>query len=297
MIKKNQVENICKKLNTKLIAYKFLAKGNHNINYVLETDKEKFVLRIDNNKQFKNLKKEYKLLKSLSLGLAPKVFLFDSSRKIIEMDYLIEEFIEGIHPPNKPTDNFVITMAKWFKELHKNKRKTKPYSVKSAVKPYYNNYLKYKQYINNITLSKKLEMCINKGLKICIENNKIFSDRKLCSLLHNDSSRENIFYKKDKVKLIDWEFAGYGMPEREIVYFIDSYILSRKQIKLFLKSYGYPNTSVSRKKLYIFYLILLFSSIGYSLWSLGLTKKIKEKNNRLLKDINLLEKLLSGQMF
>ena len=89
MIKKNQVENICKKLNTKLIAYKFLAKGNHNINYVLETDKEKFVLRIENNKQFKNLKKEYKLLKSLSLGLAPKVFLFDSSRKIIEMDYFV----------------------------------------------------------------------------------------------------------------------------------------------------------------------------------------------------------------
>src|SRR3989344_2616731 len=149
MIKKTQIEIICKKLNTKLINYKFLAKGNHNINYLLKTNKGKFVLRIENNKQFKNLKKEYKLLKSLKGGLAPNVFLFDHSHKIIEKDYLIEEFIEGNHPSEKPTDNFVVTMARWFKELHKNTKKSKNYGLRSSVKPYYNNYLKYKHHIKD----------------------------------------------------------------------------------------------------------------------------------------------------
>ena len=296
MIKKSQVESICEKLNCNLINYKFLAKGNHNINYLLETNIEKFVLRIENNKQFKNLKKEYTLLKSLKKSLAPKVFLFDNSHKILETDYLIEEFIEGKHPSEKPTDNFIITMAKWFKELHKNIKKSKNYSAKSEVRPYYKNYLKYKSNIKENSLSKKLEAYMNKAISICKENDKIFSNTKAFSLLHNDSSRENIFYKKNNVKLIDWEFAGYGLPERELVYFMDSYDLTAKQIKLFLKSYGYHDNELAKKKLSLSYVILLCGSIGYSLWRLNLIKDKKSKeetNKRLLRDIEL----LSGKLF
>lgn len=295
MIRKSKVEVICKRLDVELISYKFLAKGNHNINYLVKTSKGNFLLRIENNKQFKNLKKEYNLLRSLKEGLAPKVSLFDNSHKILSTDYLIEEFIEGNHPSKNSTDNFVIIMAKWFKELHNNTKKSKNYSVKTAVKPYHKNYLKYRHHIRDQILSKKLDIYMNQTLKICKENDKLFSNIKTLSLLHNDSSRENIFYYKDKVKLIDWEFAAYGLPEREIVYFFDSYDLTDKQIKLFLESYGYPNNRIAKKKLEIQYIILLCSSIGYSLWRLDLVKdrkSRKEINKRLSRDI----KLLSGKV-
>ena len=38
VISKNQVEKICKRLKEKLESYKFLAKGNHNDNYYIETN-------------------------------------------------------------------------------------------------------------------------------------------------------------------------------------------------------------------------------------------------------------------
>ncbi len=299
-IKKIQVENICKRLNANLINYKFLAKGNHNMNYLLETTNGKFILKIENNLQFKNLKKEYKILRTLSKGFGPEVFLFDSSHKIIINDYLIEEFIRGKHPSNKPSNDFVISMAKFLKKLHQKTKKSSGYYVKSAIRPYYDNYSKYKHYMGNKDIKIKLEILMNKGLILAKKNDKLFTDRKTLSFLHNDTSRENIFYNNKNLKLIDWEFAEWGLPERELVYFVDSYKLSKKQISLFLKCYEYPNTIDSNKQLYISYLVLLFSSIGYSLWRLSLAKDSKlkkEANTRLLRDIKLLEKLLNGQIF
>jgi len=119
--------------------------------------------------------------------------------------------------------------------------------------------------------------------------------RKTFSLLHNDSSSGNIFYEKGHVRLIDWEFVGWGLPESEIVYFFDSYDLTKKQQRLFLKSYGHPNTKTANLQLNMAYVILLFSSIGYSLWRMDLVKdkrSRKEINKRLLRDTNKLNGVL-----
>lgn len=56
-LNKHQVEEVCKKLNENLIEFSFLAKGNHNSNYIIKTTKNKYILRIEDNQQFKNLKK------------------------------------------------------------------------------------------------------------------------------------------------------------------------------------------------------------------------------------------------
>jgi|SRR3989344_4453595 len=303
MLNKRKLDLISKKLGYEISSYSFLGAGAHNFNYLLNSRERKFVLRISSiNKN--PLIEEYRVLKLLeNTNLAPKVYICDLSKKIINKNYLIEEYLEGKHPKND--EEFIKNMGKWYKILHNNKtnripkfaRKNNYYSLIKALGAH--GLKDYKKSIHHLEgkIRIRTEEIYNKMITIIKEKDKLLHKRNNFSLIHGDPWSENIFLTKTGIKLIDWEFAGYGMPEREIVYFIDSYILSRKQIKLFLKSYGYPNTSVSRKKLYIFYLILLFSSIGYSLWSLGLTKKIKEKNNRLLKDINLLEKLLSGQMF
>lgn len=302
-LNKHQVEEVCKKLNENLIEFSFLAKGNHNSNYIIKTTKNKYILRIEDNQQFKNLKKEYNFLKSVNSELGPKVFFFDNSHKIIPNDYLVEEFIFGKHPSERNLSNdFIVQMAKWFKNLHKNtKNASKPYLLKTKVKPYYGNYLKYKDNIIDNELKQNLEYYISEALKILKENNTIFANRKTVSLLHNDTSSGNIFYKPNHIRLIDWEFVNYGLPERELVYFLDSYHLTKNQQKLFLKSYGYSNTNKANTCLNMAYIILLFSSIGYSLWQLDLLSKNKsskkdkiERMKRLIRDINLLKEKVNG---
>ncbi len=201
----HQVEQVCNKLNEELIQFSFLAKGNHNSNYLLETKKSKYVLRIEDNQQFKNLKKEYHFLKLVKQGLGPKVFSFDNSHKIIPKDYLIEEFIEGKHPSEEhPSDQFIMQMAKWFKRLHQTKKKApKPYFLRTKVKPYYENYLKYRDYVKDKKLKQKLDFYISEALKILEQNNDIFANRKTISLLHNDTSSGNIFYEESHIRLID----------------------------------------------------------------------------------------------
>ncbi len=291
-----QAQQISRLLGLTLKEYTFLAKGNHNINYLLHTDKGKFILRIENNLQFKNLKKEYLLLLRLKNNLAPKALFFDNSHKIISTDYLIEEFIVGKHP-QKVTEDFLISMAKWFRQLHKITKKTsKRFYLDSALKPYYNNYLKYKHHIKNKVLLQKMASNLKKAKQICIKERSIFKNANKTSLLHNDSSRENIFYRKSSIQLIDWEFASYGFPQRELVYFIDAYDLNNKQTKLFLKVYGYPKNAFAQKRLQTYFILHLCSSIGYSLWRLDTLKEIKEKSKtitRLRRDLEKLSRINS----
>lgn len=318
-LNKHQIEQVCKKLsqtlrqhtqsqqscgvyptiNEELIRFSFLAKGNHNSNYLLETGKNKYILRVEDNQQFKNLKKEFKFLKLANPGLGPKVMLFDNSHKAIPRDYLIEEFIEGKHPSEEnPSNDFIVQMAEWFKGLHKaTKNSSKPYLLTKEVKPYYKNYLKYKDNIEDEELNEKLSGYIANALKLLKKNNTVFAERKTVSLLHNDTSSGNIFYKPGYIRLIDWEFVGYGLPERELAYFLDSYRLTKEQQKLFLRRYGYPNTEKANTRLRMAYIILLFSSIGYSLWQLNILNKNKslkkdkaERMKRLMRDISLLKK-------
>jgi aminoglycoside phosphotransferase (APT) family kinase protein len=301
-LNKYKVEQICKKLNENLIRFSFLARGNHNSNYLLETIKNKYVIRVEDNQQFKNLKKEFEFFKIAKSGLGPKVILFDASHKIISNDYLIEEFIDGKHPSERnPTDDFIVQMARWLKKLHKTtKKSSKPYLLRTKIKPYYKNYLKYKDNIKDKELKEKLSYYISKALKILEKNNTIFANRKTISLLHNDTSSGNIFFKPGYVCLIDWEFVNYGLPERELVYFLDSYRLTKYQQSLFLRSYGYPSTKKVNTQLSMAYIILLFSSIGYSLWQLDILHKNKsskkdkiERITRLIRDISLLEEKIN----
>lgn len=289
-----QAQKVSQHLGWSLKDYHFLAKGNHNSNYLLNTNKGKFILRIENNLQFRNLKKEYTFLLKLKQNIAPKVFFFDDSHKTIPRNYLVEEFIAGEHP-HKITEDFLISMAKWFKQLHKiTQRTSNKFYLDSALKPYYKNYLKYKYHIKDKELLQELASTLGKAKQICTNERLIFKNKKKISLLHNDSSRENIFYRNDSVRLIDWEFASYGFPQRELVYFIDAYDLNNKQKRLFLKAYGYPTNVFAQKQLQACFILHLCSSIGYSLWRLDILKNTPEKNKtltRLKKDLEKLRNL------
>jgi len=286
-IAKKECEKICDKLNVSLKKHLFLGGGNHNENYLLETDKGKFVLRIENNPMFKNLKKEYKLLKKLNGEFSPKVYFFDDSKKIIKKDYFIEEFIKGLNP-KKVTNSFIKDMAEFYMKLHKIKSsKIKTNSLLKSFKPYYNNFKKYKFALDKNTI-KELETLFEKANRICIKNDLIFSKSKQ-SLLHRDPSIENIFYEKGKIKLIDWEFSEHGILEKEIVNFFSENKLEERQKNLFLEFYKYPKSNSARNRFQILYLLKYCGDIGYSVWRLGLLEKkeIKENKKKRLERLNL----------
>ncbi len=305
MLTKKQANLISKKISKKLVKFSFLAKGNHNENYLFKTDKGKYVLRIERNPMFKNLKKEYRLLKSLeNLDVGPKVFLLDTSYKIIQTDYFLEEFIPGKHPKRKVDDNFVKLMAIWFKKLHSYKTSKKPscfksgfFSLSCAIKPYYKNFKKY-SFALEPKLLNEVDDLFNLSRKLCQKEDKIFLNSKRFSILHRDPSKDNILINKKEVMLIDWEFASVGLPEWELVYFLQSYKFENHHKKLFLKMYGYPNNKKSMKRLKILSLLNICGDIGYSIWRLGLLKngEIKEDKkqrlSRLKQDIKTLKKIL-----
>lgn len=296
-ITQQQVKQICKKLGEDLIRFSFLARGNHNDNYTIETNGRKYVLRIENNPQFKNLKKEFHLLKSLKPDLGPKVYFFDKSHKTIPADYFVEEFVEGKHP-TKPDERFIIIMAKWLKKLHSQKKKCKKYSLLRAIKPYYKNFKNHKDTLSS-EVATELNSLFYRVLAFCKRNNDIFGNRITNSLLHRDLSNNNIIYDGEKIRLLDWEFSNYNFPEWDIVYFIGSQKLNDKLKNIFLKNYSYPNSQSAKKRLIIISLLNTCGDVGYSVWRLGLVKQGKLKNiekpailRRLKQDIKLLKHII-----
>lgn len=255
-ISNKQVMAICNKLNEEFDELKFLSMGEHNESYLLKTKSKKLVLRIENNLQYKNLKKEYKFLKLINGKFAPKVFLFDNSHKIINKDYLIEEFIEGKHPERNVDNRFIKLMAQWYKKLHLNKKLISSKDRKD--KNLYNQLVKYDKNSNKYKseVSKEIgilyESVINQTRLFFQKYDKLLNRRKYFVMVHGDSTKSNVFYDKMSVKLIDWEFVRYDYSETDLVFFFYSYDLSKKQWRLFLDTYGYKNTDISNKILDLF---------------------------------------------
>jgi len=296
-VTKQQVELLCKKLDEDLVRFSFLARGNHNDNYLVETNRGKYVLRIENNPQFKNLNKEYNLLKSLKPELGSKVYFLDKSHKIISNDYFVEEFVEGKYP-QKLNDKFIILMARWLKKLHCQKKTCKKYSLLNAIKPYFRNVNNHKKSILS-EIANEIDYLFQRVTAFCKRNDRIFADRKEACLLHSDLSRENIIYDGKNIRLLDWEFSRYNFPEWDLVYFMQSLELNNKQKDLFLKTYGYSTSKTGKKRLLIISLLNTCGDIGYSVWRLGLVKegklnqKLKQEiSKRLNLDINRLRKII-----
>lgn len=231
-ITEKQVIEVCKQINEEFENFKFLARGNHNESYYLKTKNKELVLRIENNNQFKNLKKEYFFLKKINDKFAPKVYFFDNSHKIINKDYLIEDFIKGEQPERNVDDNFVNLMAIWYKKLHLNKKLISLKDKKD--KNFLNQFNMYdkniKKYEKEVSIKIWQEyLLIMKEVKDLFEmNNHLLDRRKYFSIVQGDPTRGNVFYDKQSVKLIDWEFVDYDYPETDLVFFFYSYNLSKK---------------------------------------------------------------------
>jgi len=271
-ILKEQVRKVCEKLGQDFISFDFLGRGCHNENYAINTKQDRFVLRVENNFIFKNLKNEYRFLKKSDGKFGPKVFLFDSSKKIIPNDFLVEEFVEGEHP-KKFGGEFVKEMALWYKRLHENKDSgnVKPLEKRDEIK----RYNKFKHVLDP-EIKEELDRICSKCIVIFRKSKSLFREVNL-SLNHGDPSGENIFILDEKIRLIDWEFVKYDYIEADLVFFMWSYDLNKKMRNLFLDTYGYKKNS---RRLDVFMLSHILGMISWKMQRLDLVYKNKIDANQ-----------------
>jgi len=271
---KKQAKQICNKLNVDFISFDYLGRGAHNVSYVINTSQERFVLRVEDNLQFENLETEYKFLKKTKGKLGPKVFFFDDSRKILNRTFFVEEFIEGKHP-KKADNRYIKLMAKWYKELHKIKVKRKMLALHKRIGV--KKYRKFNRLLDTDVKS-KLDDLYNQSIKLFKKHETLFKNINYLSLNHGDPTRTNVFYNGKGVRLIDWEMVHYNIPEADLVFFVWSYELSKKQKRLFLNTYGYPKTKRSKLKFDLRLLAHIWGIISWRLERLDLIYKRKIKN-------------------
>lgn len=297
-ITKIQAIKVCKKIKADFIDFSFLACGAHNKNYLIQTKQGRLVLRIENNLQYKNLKREYEFLKKTNGKIGPKVYCFDDSKSIIKRDYIVEEFLDG-SSPKRITDDFIIATAKQLKSLHRFTDKNVPefaekdnhYSLfRSFEAQGLNAYYKFRKALP-ITLRKEMDGVCERIVAIVKQNEETFFRLERFSLNHGDLFKENIFYGSGKVRFIDWEFVKYDLPQWDLASFIYFSRLDKKKEKIFLEAYGYGKKPADQKKLNLILLLHIFWMISWWVERLYLieNKKMDKQANSSNKNMILKE--------
>lgn len=201
------------------------------------------MLRIYANTQFENAEKEHKVLQTLDGFLGPRVYLLDTSKQLMEYDYMVLDYIEG-DGIKEFTDESLVEIAEKLKQLHQITYKNENTSLIS-------DWTK----INITENSKKLGQDIQGKIsplweKLTKLHNKVQPLIKTYSphtLIHDDLILGNFIQTNDGIKLIDWELAHGNYSFMELGGFIEENGLNRQQEKTFLDAYGFGSTQDETK--------------------------------------------------
>jgi thiamine kinase-like enzyme len=193
-------------------------QGFNNISYLLETANKSYIIRVFKSNESVNISREFEFKtqkKAYKQNIAPKPIFLNG-------EFMIYEYSKGIHKSKLKKSN-IKTLAKQIKKLHKIKVKAKTYNLKSDLSNY-KTYLKDKE-------SKKL---INQSIKSL---KKLKKFKKHLVLTHHDLNPKNIIFNKNKIKIIDWEYAGVNDRFFDLASICIEFNLNKKEEKLFLDNY------------------------------------------------------------
>ena len=226
--------------------------GNYNINCVVHLAGKKYVLRINIEKQSgipNQIEYEYKALKYLEqYNIAPKPYLFDSSKNILPYDILVEEYIPGnhldyddskkiigaavllstLHGIPKPQDELLMVWSNPLKDsLKEIIRMFKSYKQRKSSDEKFIEY--------GVRLIGKLEKNINL-------HSKYFSNK---NIVHTDVVNDNFIYSPKGITLIDWEKPRVDDSSYDLCVFLgkpsqiwgSSRFMNEKEKHLFLSEY------------------------------------------------------------
>ena len=192
----------------------FENQGYCNDNYLITCENEKYILRKllknDINRDF-----EYKVSKlAFKINISPEPLLFEKDNS-----FMLFEFIEGVHKNNLETNDLTL-LAKALQSLHNIKIGSHPIKldIKSNTNQIKNAFETISKYPNEYVLC------------------------------HSDLNSQNILFIKNKVKLIDWEYAGVMDRYFDFASIIIEFNLNKEEENIFLLAYD-QNIQIQQDKL------------------------------------------------
>ena len=234
--------------NLKLLKY----QGFNNISYQIKAKEKKYVLRLFKSKKSVNISRKFEYQaqkKAYKKGFAAKPIFYSK-------EFMIYEYLKGIHKDVLEKKD-IKNLAKIVKKLHKIELKTKSYNFEKDFK-YYENILKDDKNLSIINKSKTIFKKLKKYEKDLV-------------LSHFDLNPKNIIFKKDKIFIIDLEYAGTNDRFFDLATICVEFNFNKKMQKLFLNSYFKKSKKYYflklklYKKLYKNICLLWFSSIDGNL--------------------------------
>ena len=295
-------KSIESKLDCKVLSHKPLGNGEHNVNFLLNTTKGDFVLRIYANTQFDNSETEYKILKKLNGKYAPKVYFFDNSKSNFKYDYMIQEFIDGI-TLQKFSENVLKKVARIMKDIHQIKDLTRKREWKEPVGSWSKkNILQNSKYLGD-EFHNEMKQLYSKVLKELEQIKSLISKYDRIHLIHDDIIPENtIKTKEGKLILIDWELATFEYFFFEFGCMIAENHLTKRQEEIFLKEYGFGLKPNEKKIVHAIKINRILSLISWLIERIASIKQGKQMfvgenlskyKNRLENEIKHIHALLS----
>ncbi len=303
MIRPNHklLKNVESKLDCKIDSYKTLGNGEHNLNFLLKTDKNNFVLRINANVQFNNSKKEYQTLNKLNGKFAPKVFFFDDSKLYCEYDHMVQEFVEGITLKKFSTDDLK-QLAKLLKEIHKIKGSRDKKEWKEMISSWSRKNILQNSKFLGVEFHKNMKQLYSKVSEELEQIQPLIKKYSRTHLIHDDIIPENVIRTREgKLILVDWEFARFDYFFFEFGCLFAENNLSTAQEETFFREYGFglkPNEKKIIHAIKINRVLSLISWLTERITSIKQGKqmfvgeKISKYQKLLKKEINHIHKLL-----
>lgn len=216
-----------------------LANGESNINYILVTNKNKYVLRFDIVGKSKTLfEQEYQILKLIEkLNISPRALFIDTSKKFFKENFMIISFVNGTPLENLKDKSYrkkYDTLAQEVAMLHKTpiSFKNKEYSLDNWINMTLKEIKKLKNNIKGIIdLTDMFELYNNTFKKLY--SNYTYQE----TFCHMDLGLLNVLFDGNKFSIIDWESAGLNDPALELTILFFEQQLNDKEQEEFLKSY------------------------------------------------------------
>ena len=235
----NEIKKI-EALKLKNLKISFLSSGQCNYLYLLESidsitnNKLKYLAKIctwEQNEVWQIKKAEFEILKLIEpLSISPKAYYYNLGDNPLNLHWNIVEYIEG-EMLLELTNDQIIQLASILNKLHSTTQ-SKFYGDKFP--PTLQN-----NYISSVfeDLDNKIESKAYQALKNKFNQINWSNIHNFC-LIHNDLKEYNmIIQPNNRIKLIDWEYAYYDIPENDIARLFVENNLNESRASLFLKHY------------------------------------------------------------
>ena len=225
-------------------------QGFNNINYLLKTSNNSYIVRVFKSFDSVNISREFEFKaqqKAWKKDIASEAIFLNN-------DFMIYEYTKGIHKTKlekKDLKNLILKI----KKFHKIKLTTPTYDLEADLNMYQNSLKDNK--------SKKL---IKKSFQSL---NKLKKEKIQLGLVHHDLNPKNIIFEKNNIKIIDWEYAGTNDIFFDLATICLEFNLSNKEEKL-LVDYYFP-----KKKSFYTIKLMHYKIIYKNLCKLWFLKNIK----------------------